>query len=268
MSHYVIKFLLNFFRRFRIKIFMNEIKRGFVSTDCESFDTENLNRLRYAGEEIYFLLNRSYSIKSAVTFVGNHYQLSERQRTALSRIISPEINILIRKYKELSDDDMSEKTIHIDGFNIIITLETALSESTIFKCMDGTIRDLAGLGGSYRFIDKTNIALQALSDAFENLKIKKAVFYLDSPVSNSGRLKQKIIETLSGKSFEVEAFTETNVDSILEKKGYVISSDAIILDKCQSWYNLTDYILRTSDKLKYVKPIIILQNLYGGKNVR
>lgn len=221
---------------------MNEVKRGFVSTDSRNFGNENLEKLRRAGEEIYFLLNRDYPIKNVITFVGNHYQLSERQRTALSRIISPEKSIISRKEKELND--ISGQTVYIDGFNVIITLETAFSDSTLFRCMDGTIRDLAGLRGSYRLIDKTDIALQSLADTLENLKIQKAVFYLDAPVSNSGRLKQKILDIMSDRPFETEAFTENAVDPILEKKSHVITADAIILDRCESWYNITDYILK------------------------
>ena len=37
------------------------------------------------------------------------------------------------------------QTIHIDGFNVIIGLEIAFSDPMLFKCMDGTVRDLAGL---------------------------------------------------------------------------------------------------------------------------
>lgn len=235
---------------------MSEVKRGFVSTDSKDFGTENLEKLRRAGEEIYFLLNREYPIKNVITFVGNHYQLSERQRTALSRVVSPEISIQSRRCRELSDSDISGQTVYIDGFNIIITLETAFSDSTLFRCMDGTIRDLAGLRGSYRIIDKTDFALQALADAFTELEIKKAVFYLDKPVSNSGRLKKKILDTMSGRPFETEAYTEDAVDPILEKKGYVITADAIILDRCESWYNLTDYVL----KKMHIKFIDIFRN--------
>lgn len=221
---------------------MNEVKRGFVPTDSRDFGSESLEKLRRAGEEIYFLLNRDYPIKNVITFVGNHYQLSERQRTALSRIISPEKSIISRKEKELND--ISGQTVYIDGFNIIITLETAFSDSTLFRCMDGTIRDLAGLRGSYRLIDKTDIALQSLANTLENLKIQKAVFYLDAPVSNSGRLKQKILDIMSDRPFATEAFTANAVDPILEKKSHVITADAIILDRCESWYNVTDYVLK------------------------
>lgn len=49
--------------------------------------------------------------------------------------------------------------INIDGFNTVITLEVALSASLLLKCMDGTIRDLAGLRGTYCLIDKTDTAI-------------------------------------------------------------------------------------------------------------
>lgn len=236
---------------------MNEVKRGFVSTDSEDFSMEMLMTLRTAGEDVYFLLNRDYPIKNAITFVGNRYQLSERQRTALARIISPEKSIISRKERELSANKLSGQTVYIDGFNIIITLETAFSGSVLFRCMDGTIRDLAGLRGSYRLIDKTDMALQALADALTELSIEKAVFYLDKPVSNSGRLKKKILDSMTGRPFETEAYTENAVDPILENKENVITADAIILDRCDSWFNINNYIIKNND---YCQCIDIFRN--------
>ncbi|MCM1505995.1 MAG: DUF434 domain-containing protein [Ruminococcus flavefaciens] len=226
---------------------MSEVKRGFIASDEVDFSIEKLPLLKQAGSDVYYLMNRDYPIRNVITFVGNHYQLSERQRTALSRIVSSEISIKSRKDRELSESDVSGQTLYIDGFNIIITLETAFSDSTLFECMDGTVRDLAGLRGSYRLIDKTDIALQTLADTLTELNIKKAVFYLDKPVSNSGRLKQKILDAMSGRPFETEAFIENAVDPILEKKSHVVTADAIILDKCESWYNLNGYILKKNN---------------------
>ncbi|WP_080557320.1 DUF434 domain-containing protein [Ruminococcus albus] len=40
-----------------------------------------------AAEEVYFLLNRGYPVTSTTRFIGDHYQLSERQRLALARTI-------------------------------------------------------------------------------------------------------------------------------------------------------------------------------------
>ena len=61
--------------------------------------------------------------------------------------------------------------------------------------MDGSIRDLAGLRGTYRLIDKTYIALDILGEILKKLKIKGVNFYIDAPVSNFGKLKTAIYET-------------------------------------------------------------------------
>lgn len=132
----------------------------------------------------------------------------------------------------------------IDGFNTIITLEVALSNSIIIKSLDGTIRDLAGLRGSYSIIDKTEIALNLIKAFLEENKIEKAIFYLDKPVSNSGRLKMNILDIFKDSKVEIEVETINNVDSVLEAKENVVSSDAIILDNCISWINLNRYIIK------------------------
>lgn len=104
--------------------------------------------------------------------------------------------------------------------------------------MDGTVRDLAALRGTYRLIDKTDTAILLIGKILEKNKIDKVVFYLNASVSNSGRLKQRILELLNQFNFEVQVEVINNVDTVLEKVDNVITSDAIILDKCISWINL------------------------------
>lgn len=222
-----------------------QVKRGFVPTDARDFSPQSLEKLRKASEEVYFLLNHGYPVKSATTFVGNHYLLSERQRLALARTVSSEEHIRLRMQKELSDADLEGQTVYIDGFNTIITLEIAFSDSMLFACMDGTIRDLAGLRGSYQLIDKTDLAVLAMKNTLTALKIQKAVFYLDAPVSNSGRLKERIAELMQDAPFGLEILIENAVDYLLKQKSPVITADAIILDECKSWYNLTKKIIQS-----------------------
>lgn len=218
------------------------VRRGYFPSDQKEFIDNNLDKLYNAGKDLYYLLNHGYKIKGASVFVGNHYLLSERQRLALTRGISSEKNIKIRKDKEVNIN-IENSIVNIDGFNTIITLEVALSNSLLVKCMDGTYRDLAGLRGTYGIIDKTKDAILNIGSVLEKNKIKKANFYLDSPVSNSGNLKKKIEELLKNFSFEVEVFNISNVDATLEKLENVISSDALILDKCKSWINLNKEII-------------------------
>ena len=220
-----------------------QAKRGFMPTDERDFSDKAAEKLHRAAEEVYFLLGRGYPVKSVTTFVGNHYLLSERQRLALARTVSPEENIKLRRSKQLSCGDVKGETLYIDGFNTIITLEIAFLRSMLFRCMDGTVRDLAGLHGTYRLIDETDLAIKALKESFTELGIKKAVIYLDAPVSNSGRLKERIYEICGETTFELEVLIENPVDNILKKKPLVVTADAIILDECEKWFDLTGYTI-------------------------
>ncbi|MDU1277426.1 MAG: DUF5616 domain-containing protein [Clostridium sp.] len=159
------------------------------------------------------------------------------------RGISRYDDVIKRKSKEITNLSNIEE-VHIDGFNTIITLEVALSNSLIIKSMDETIRDLAGLRGTYSVIEKTEVAIKLIGEFLLEHKIKKAIFYLDKPVSNSGRLKMKILEILEGLEFQIEVWNIDNVDSVLKSKENVVSSDAIILDNCISWINLNMHIIK------------------------
>ena len=213
-----------------------------MPTDERDFSEKALPLLRKAAEEAYFLLNRGYPVTPVTRFIGDHYQLSERQRLALARTISPEERIRSRRSREVTD--IRGRTLCIDGFNVIIGLEIAFSDSMLFRCMDGTVRDLAGLHGTYRLIPQTDLAIRALLSALDALQVEKAVIYLDKPVSNSGRLKQRIFELAEGIGFVLDVQIENPVDAILKTMPLIASGDAIILDECQEWFNLAQYCIR------------------------
>lgn len=212
------------------------VTRGYCPTDERDF-IKHIGELRSAGEDLFYLMNHGYPIKSASEFVGNHYLLSERQRLALTRSVSSKESILARKAKELPTLPEGA-TVHIDGFNTIISLEIAFSGSTLLLCVDGTVRDLAGLRGNYRLIDKTDMAIRAVRHVLEREKAGIAHFYLDAPVSNSGRLKARIAETMEDSPVQVDFSVINDVDRALYTKETVVTGDAIILDQCASWFNL------------------------------
>lgn len=213
------------------------VKRGYVPEDQREFSGIQLERLREAAKDTQYLLDRGYPVKNATTFIGNHYMFSERQRLALARSVSSCQDIKLRREKQICSNTRG-MTVHIDGFNTIISLEVALSGSLLLHCSDGTVRDLAGLRGTYRVIDKTEQAVRLIFDKLQELGITEAVFYLDAPVSNSGRLKMMLLQI--AQEYDVRVLVEVinDVDRVLEKLSGVISSDAIILNKCGSWINL------------------------------
>ncbi len=96
-------------------------KRGFLPSDPEKFGVQRPVMQR-AAAELFFLLDHGYTVQPAVTLIGNHHRLSERQRLALVRAVSPADAVRRRSEKCLQDADMRGKTLHIDGFNTVITL--------------------------------------------------------------------------------------------------------------------------------------------------
>lgn len=219
------------------------VKRGYVPKDQDEFTGEQLRRLQEAAKDTQYLLNRGYPVKNATTFIGNHYRLSERQRLALARSISSRHDIDIRKDKQICRD-MAGMSVYIDGFNTIISLEVALSGSLLLHCSDGTVRDLAGLRGTYRVIDKTEQAIRLILYRLQEWGIAEAVFYLDEPVSNSGRLKMLLLQTAQEYRIQVSVKVIPDVDRVLECLPCVISGDAIILNRCLSWINLVYPIVK------------------------
>ena len=104
--------------------------------------------------------------------------------------------------------------------------------------MDSTIRDLAGLRGSYRIVDKTVRAVELLLARLEALEVKEALFYLDQQVSNSGRLRALLLDKAAERGVQIQVELHPSVDGVLSRLENVVTTDAIILDKCGSWYNL------------------------------
>jgi hypothetical protein len=219
--------------------------RGKDLQDSRFFSSEALEKLRYAQEELCFLMDRNYPMAPIIKLIGDRYQFSTRQRLALQRSTCKPKSLEMRRKKSLPFNRINEGSIYIDGFNLIITLEVALSGGIILLGQDGAMRDLAGLRGNYRLIDKSDAALKVLGKVFKELRAKEVHFYLDSPVSNSGKLKVKIIDYAEGWGLPITVDLVNNPDTILSHMSRIVTTDAIILDKCESYFNLAAYCIQT-----------------------
>ena len=227
---------------------VNSARRGYVPDDARNFSAAGIDTMRKASRHIVFLINEGYDLKQATTFVGNHFLLSERQRLAVMRSLATNEQLKNRERKRRALSELFGENVWIDGFNTIITLEVLLSDSILFTCMDGTIRDLAALRGTYRIISETESAVRMLFDVLTEMKIRSATILLDEPVSNSGRLKTLIADIGEGYPFDLDVQIQKDVDRTLYNKENVITSDSIILDHCSSWINLTEKCMERLNK--------------------
>jgi hypothetical protein len=139
---------------------------------------------------------------------------------------------------------LSGQPIAIDGYNVLITIEAAMSGGVIFKGRDGCYRDLASIHGTYRKVTETIPAVQLIGNFLKEIGVTKALWLLDSPVSNSGRLKMLIGELAQKSRWNLEIKLALSPDAeLIKTELIVVSSDSVVLDGCRRWTNLAAEII-------------------------
>jgi hypothetical protein len=217
--------------------------RGAHPEDARLFGDPELPKLRAAAEEMAWLRERGYPLDTVVELVGGHHQLESRQRLAVRRAVCSPAQYMRRIARELEPEEAARRPLLIDGFNLIITIEVALSHGLLLRCADGAIRDIAGLRGSYHPVEETEGALTRIGAALKALRPSKVKFLLDEPVSNSGRLKERILDHAKKWKAPVSVELVPDPDAILKKSANVVTSDSEILDHCASWLNLGKFVV-------------------------
>lgn len=200
-----------------------------------------------AAADLAYLWERGYAENSSVKIVGDRYRLYVRQRKALVRLCSKPSAVQKRLNKQLTPELLQGRTVAIDGFNLIIFVESAISNGIILNCMDGVHRDIASVHGSYKRVVETGEALRLIGQVLQRLEVHAAHWYLDAPVSNSGRLKGFIEEEGKGQGLNWKVELVADPDKVLvslKDDEVVISSDGWILDQAEIWSNLNAYLLQ------------------------
>jgi hypothetical protein len=150
-----------------------------------------------------------------------------------------------RSRKEVAGKQLANQPLVLDGFNVLTTIEAALSGGVLLACRDGCYRDLASMHGSYRKVQETRPALELVGRVLESLQPSEARWYLDRPVSNSGRLAAVIREFSTANRWCWSVELVDNPDAVLvESAEIVASADSIILDRCTRWFNLAREIVQ------------------------
>ena len=221
--------------------------RGPHPRDLECFDRAVLPRLRAAVGDLSWLRERGYSAKLALALVGDRYALRARQRQALQRCAAGESEGRRRRQGEIDEASLVDEIVEVDGYNVLLTLEAALSGGVLLLSRDGVLRDLAAMSAHYRRVSVTRPAVACLAQFFVDAKCRHVVWYLDRPISNSDRLRRLIEEEVEGIVPPWEVRVVNQVDQTLaESDGVVATADSAILDRCGRWFNLARRVVERS----------------------
>ena len=233
---------------------MTQRNRGKQSSDDQHFSEKWHPIFTEALDDLCFLLSRGYADGSALQLVGNRYKLNKRQRQALLRTSCSAYEFTNRQTTELTTLELKNKVIEIDGFNLLILLESALSGAFIFKARDGLYRDISSVHGSYKRVVKTEEAIIMTGKLLNDLEVQSVKWYLDQPVSNSGRLKTRLLKLSAAYGFNWEVELVFDPDKVLAKsENVVVSSDGWILNHASQWVNLGAVLVR-----EYIKDANVL----------
>lgn len=221
--------------------------RGAHPEDHEAFGAGWVGALQAAVGDLSWLLSRGYASVSALKVVGDRYGLTARQRVAVMRCACSDEQLVGRRARRVESAALAGARMMIDGYNVLTTVEAALAGGVVLVGRDGAWRDMASMHGTWRRVEETGPAIMRVGEKLEELKVREAVWYLDSPVSNSGRLKQAIGEAAQARGWAWRVELVMDPDKVLlgcGKQEVVASADSVILDGCGKWYGLAEEVVR------------------------
>lgn len=221
--------------------------RGAHPDDGRLFARDRWPALQRAAAELTWLLDRGYAMRSALALVGNRYALNQRQRIALARCACDESQRDRRRQHEVKASGISGAELWIDGYNLLILVESALGGGVILVGRDGCYRDLASLHGTYREVSETLLALRVIGETLTGWGVKSCRWFLDRPVSNSGRLRELMLDLAGEARWPWSVQLDFDPDKLLVTSNeIVVSSDSAILDRATRWVNAARDIITTS----------------------
>lgn len=228
--------------------------RGPHPKDEKLFAQSQLPNLRHAIQDYCWLLTKGYTAKAGMKLVGDRFKLTDRQRLLITRCACSQQQKETRLSSEVPPENMSQHELWIDGFNVLITIESALSNGFLFRGTDGCVRDMASIHGTYRRVNETSEAILLIGNYLNSIAVKKTTWLLDQPVSNSGRLMCLIDELAAKNDWPWQSRLCKSPDYELKQfNGIAATADGVILDAVSSadssdatgWFNLARHAIES-----------------------
>ncbi len=233
--------------------------------------------LRLAVADLSWLLSRGYGWKSSLKLVGDRYDLNDRQRIAVMRSSCSDDSLAGRRSREVGSETLTGRNLLIDGYNVLTTMEALLAGGVLLRGRDGCVRDMTSMHGSYRKVAETESAIDRIGRYLVKLGLNRSVWLLDSPVSNSGRLKGMLKDHASDAGWAWSVYVVIDPDSILISSGsgsnlssllpadisdvegdgqcgecLVASADSVVLDGCGRWFNLASELIKSEPEVRII----------------
>jgi hypothetical protein len=219
--------------------------RGPHPEDEQLFAADAIPRLQQATADLCWLLSRGYAAVSSLKLVGDRYALQQRQRIAVARSACSDAQLARRAGHAVELAGLKGRKLLVDGYNLLTTIEAALAGGVILAARDGLYRDMASMHGSWRRVAETGPAIELIGGFLKLADVVECHWYLDRPVSNSGRLRKLLVGRAASEGWHWSVELADDPDRVLAAAPEPIATaDSVILDHCILWVNLAAELVR------------------------
>lgn len=186
-----------------------------------------------AARDIRYLLACGYPKVSAVKFVSDHYGLEKSRRFILSRSVLAPGAASARRMKSIPCTGIRDRHILIDGYNVLITIESYIKGEEMWIGDDGFVRDNRGVFRGHVNDSETFRSVELMLSLIGNNMPKEVIVLLDRQMSMSGQLALAIRQRMAEKDIRGQVLTSASTDHDLKRAGndtIVATADGVIID--------------------------------------
>ena len=207
-----------------------------------------------AAKDLRHLLNRGYNRESAVNFVGDRYQLNREERFLLYRAIYDDQSAEEHRRKLLPIEAINGKKLAVDGYNVLITVESLIKGLPLVYSDDGLIRDISGVFRGYQITDVTYQAANLILKEIQMHHPASVHFFFDEPISKSGELANYFRQELKKYNLKGDAETVKMADKASAMKGEITaSSDCVVINHATKIVDLAGEIAKKKQPKQLLK---------------
>lgn len=194
-------------------------------------------KLLKPARDIRSILRWGYPKFSTIRFVADHFQLSLEERHILTRVIMPPDRVVSRINKKIACEGIKDRKLLLDGYNVLLSVDSLLKKELMWFCDDGYIRDTRYYFSKAKQAEDIEEALDAVLKFLSETGPESVIFLFDAQISRSGELAGLIRHRLEEYEISGEAKTSKTADFELKTEGgnpennvIVATSDGIIID--------------------------------------
>ncbi len=199
------------------------------------------DKLGQAIEDFYYLVNRGYNRDSVLDFVTARYKLSRLERLLIYRAVFDWRVSETRRKKIVSEKELSDAFLLIDGFNVLSTIQSSLYSDILVRGTDKIVRDLSAYMRKIRVSPHLITSLYISLLFIDNFSPKYVLYVFDSQVSKSMLMVRAVSCFTKVMNMLANGRIERNTDKYIitnSTDAIVVSSDSVIVDNVDKVYDL------------------------------